>query len=208
MVESFQTESFEERKSQNLGFGDFVKGRLLWVSLPFTLGGAALLVGRLTKHRMFPLDGTPMITTKIYDTLVKKGFGKLTGEKLEINEVDRLSFITRWFADPKDQVQAAKHTWNFLKGFEVGAIPAIYMLWRNKEEKKLDLVPAYDRLKKLNELKPSDEELAAENASLKQQLAFVQSREAPSTEASPVLHLADASHEGRVADGPARERAV
>lgn len=209
MVESFQTEPLEERKSQKLTFLDFGKEKLFWGLLPFALGGATLLTGHLTKFSLKPvLDGSPTIIAKGWNWLTNGALRKASGKVLTAADqeafYDSLLFnFPRAFPEAiRDN--ARRHTWNFLKGFEIGAIPAVYMLWRKDEENRLDLLPAYDRLKKLGDLKPSDEELALENASLRQQLHFVEQKSASGLEASPRLHTAEATLEGTINASPER----
>ena len=202
MVETYQSHTrFEDRKSQHLGFGDYLK-EAAWNYLPTITSFGALAIGMVTKHKYFPLDGSPSLFQHGADVRTNKGFKKALGTEITIDEVQRLWFFTKWFS-PENQVNAAKNFWNFMKGAEVALPFVAYHHWRKGEKKRLDLTDTYESLTQLNDLKPTDAELAAENASLKQQLAFVEAPHGP----KPQLHASTAEHAGTLQHAPQQHRA-
>lgn len=206
MVETYRTaQPYEERKSQNLGVRGYAK-EVAWSLLPLMTGLAAMTFGKLTKQQVYPLDGSPDIFTKGYEFLFKKGVKDVTGNKLVIDEVERLSSLNFWLPDRESKLRFTHNFWNFIKGMEVGSIPLAIHLWRRQEGTRLDLTASYDRLRQLNDLKPTDEELFAENASLKQQLEYVQGHAKPhvpehsKTHPTPptTIHKNEAQLDGRL----------
>lgn len=205
MVDEFKSDqSFEKRKSQNLTFWDYAKDKMLWQYLPIAAGLLGLGIGRLRKGEgVFPIDGTPMITVKLQEKLFSKGVKHATGKEAETVK-EWFEPYTRFFHgnDKEKRERLEKDAWNVLKGLEFSSIPLIYHVWRSKESKKLDLEEASNRLQVISDIKPTDDELRTENASLKQQLEFVERQSGN----SPTKHIESASHAGKMQDAP--EQAV
>jgi len=197
MVDIYQPEPFEQRKSQNLSFWDYAKQSLFWGVLPILSGLATFALGRIGKYKIFPLDGSPIITISLYEKLFTKSTQYLTGIKSEIGEIERLHPYNLIFSDEK-RLQGTRDTWNFLKGLEIGTIPVIYHLWRNKEQERLDIVPVAERLKHLQPVKPSDEELRTENESLRLELA--------ATAPQARISAKDMQHDGKMEALPERAK--
>lgn len=194
-MEEFHTKPIEERKSRHLGVIDYIKGNA-WAFLPAASAVFGIAVGALTKQKVFPFDGSPMILQKLQEKLISKGSAKVLGTEIEkITDHERL-----WFIPERYRMQAAPHFWNGMKAMEFSALPALYMAWRHKEGQTLDLKDVSQKLLTLDNLKPSDEELTTENASLRQQLAFVREHKTPSVdEKLPTrLHAAQIERLGTV----------
>lgn len=196
MVDEFRSQPYDQRESQNLGARQYAK-EVLWGSLPLLSGVAALTFGLATKFksRFLFLDGSPSITYHVQEVLFNKASRHALGTHiLPTDEIARLDPFNR-IVPEANRLGFTRGFWNFTKGAEVGAIPTIYHFWRQQEKTRLDLVPSRDRLAAISAsgIKPSDEELRAENASLKQQLAYV-NRHAPSHQAHAF------QHEGTVAE--------
>ena len=191
MVDTYQAEPLKQRKSQNLTFLDYAKQSLFWGFLPLLAGLATFTVGRLGKQKIFPLDGSPTIFYSIYEKLFFKAAKHAAGVKIEISEVERLHPFNLIFS-PEKRLQGTHDIWNFLKGFEIGLIPSIYHLWRNKEQERLDIVPVVDRLKNIENTKPTDDDLREENAALRKQIDFF----VPTPEKKILSH--ELHHDGKV----------
>lgn len=190
MVDSYKGQPLEERTSQKLGWSGYMK-ELAYGLIPFGSAAAAIAFGKLTKQKIMPLDGSPDIFTKAQLFATKKTF---KGAKIDWDKMDLVPWLTVLYRNPEDKLRVTHNFWNGIKGFEFGAIPLAFHIWHRQEKQRLDLTSTYDSLKKLESLKPSDDELAAENASLKQQLEFVRSH--PETKVSQ-----QKSHEGTVQEG-------
>ncbi|MFN7402076.1 MAG: hypothetical protein ACK5ZH_02640 [Alphaproteobacteria bacterium] len=197
MVDIYQPEPFEQRKSQNLSFWDYAKQSLFWGALPILSGLATFTVGRLGKNKIYLLDGSPTIIYSAYEKLFLKTAKHTTGMKIEIEEVQRLHPFNLIFSS-ETRLARTKDTWNFLKGFEIGTIPFIYHLWRNKEQERLDIVPVAERLKHLQPVKPSDEELRTENESLRLELA--------ATAPQARISAKEMQHDGKMKSLPERAK--
>lgn len=192
MVDELKTQPIEERKSQKVGFSDYAKDKLFWGFLPLIAGAAGYALG---KARVFPLDGSPMILIK----LKTKAWGMIFGKEVEkqvAEDMKDLNFYLGGIKDDKQRLEVAKDIWNFLKTVEIAAIPSIYHLWKNKEGQNLELKDVAQKLKDVDAYKPSNAELAEENTSLRQQLAFVERENGK--EANTTLSASSATLEGKV----------
>lgn len=199
MVDSYKSEPLEKRPSQNLGWGSYMKEVAIGL-LPLATAAGAIAFGRLTKQRIGPLNGSPDIFTKGYEAVFKKGLHSSTGQKLVIDDLDRLPWLTALVEGKEAKLALTHDFWNGVKGLEVGTLPLFYRFWRHEEKKRIDLTSTYESLKSINSLKPTDDELRAENASLKQQLEYV--RSGPATR----IHADSAAKHGKIADAtPERE---
>ncbi|MES2983647.1 MAG: hypothetical protein V4735_00470 [Pseudomonadota bacterium] len=188
MVETYKSEPFEKRPSQNIRWVDYLKEVAIGLS-PFVAAAGAVVIGKLTKQKYIPLDGTPDIFTKMWLNLGQKTAHMTTGQKVDLKKVDLLPWLTVLYKDPADKLRVTHNYWNAVKGFEFGMIPVIFHVWRRQEKKRLDLTGTYDALKQISDLKPTDAELATENASLKKELAYAQrtaATPAPSIDAASV----------------------
>lgn len=189
MVDELKTKPIEERKSQKVGFSDYAKEQLFWGLFPFIAGAGGYLLG---KARIFPLDGSPMILSKLSLKLFSMPLGAAE-KKQAVEELNELKFYLGHLPDAQRK-ELAKDIWNFLKTFEVAAVPSLYFLWKKKEGQNIGMRDVAQELLQVDAYKPSDAELAEENASLRQQLAFV--RQEARTAVSP----ADATLEGKIAE--------
>lgn len=213
-MEEFRTKApFQERKSQNLTFWDFAKDKLFWQYLPLIAPIIGFAIGRIpradpTKSGIFPFNGSLPIIPHIYEKLFIKGAEKLANIRIGPG-AERLEEYTRLIhGDNATKRLRLEHDfWNVVKAFEVTSIPLIYHHWRNKESRKLDLEDACARLEKISYIKPNNEELRADNASLAAQLAFVEGQQ----KASPVLPLkqpADIAYDGKLRGEIVQEKAL
>lgn len=190
MVETYKGQPLEERPSQKLGWPDYLK-EVAFGLIPLATAAGALLFGKLTNQKVMPLDGSPDIFTKGWLLMTKKSVKAATGKTIDWDKIDLIPWLTLLYKNPADKLRVTHNYWNAIKGFEFGAIPLAFHIWHKKEKQRIDLTSTYDSLKKLESLKPSNEELAAENASLKQQLEFVHTH--PETK---IAH--HKSHEGTI----------
>lgn len=200
-METYKPQPLEERKSQNLNFWDFTKEKLFWVALPFVTAGAAFLFGKVTKYKVWPLDGSPDIVSSLY----AKGT-KLLTQKHNIKggeEVEKWINDGAWAGGIIEQFGGSnKGTWrknyfNLVKGAEVAIPFSAYFLWNKEEGNRLDLEDAGNRLKKLQILKPSDAELAQHNEAMRRELAFVaQAENAPMS----TIEKSGVEYQGRVSE--------
>lgn len=197
MVDEFKSDqAFEKRKSQNLTFWDYAKDKMLWQYLPIAAAAIGFTIGRMRGGKgIKPLDGSPMITYQLQEKLLQKGSSKILNEEVELEE-EKLIAITRFFRgeNKTNRLRLEHDLWNIFKGVEFSSIPLIYHVWRNKEAKKLDLEEASNRLQVLSDIKPTDDELRTENASLKQQLDFVQRQSGE----EPTKQVDSMSHSGKI----------
>lgn len=198
MVESYKSQPIEERPSQKVGWGDYMKEVAIGL-IPFVTAGAAIAFGKLTKQKIFPLDGSPDLLTKGWMMLTNKTLRNTQAIDRDIQQTEWVWWLTAGQRTPEDKLLVSKHWFNGVKGFEFGAIPVLFHLWGKKEKQRLDLTSTYESLKDINTLKPSDADLAAENASLKQQLEFVHTH--PQTS----VHVATSNHQG-ILHAPTLER--
>lgn len=206
-METYKPQPLEERKSQKLTFWDFTKERLLWVVLPLVTGGAAMLFGKVTKFKIFPLDGSPDLVSTLWAQGVKF-FTK--------NNVKEGEEIVKWIKDggwvgeainnfgaKEKQALLRKYYFNFIKGAEVATPFSAYFLWHKKEGNRLDLQDAGDHLKHLQTLKPTDEELAMQNEVMRREIQFAAGQ---GTIPPSVIDNVSAEHQGKLAGAP-KERA-
>ena len=199
---------FEQRKSQNLTFKDYAKDTLLWAALPILTGALTFIGGRISRNhfnnKIWPLDGSPTMFYTMYEKAFKHVGEKVAGEKLVIDEVQRLDPYNRIVPEAQ-RLNFTRDIWNFMKGTEIALFPTAFHFWKREERTRLNLKPAHDRLKVISASVPTDEELKADNASLREQLAHVEKK---SGVGAPFTALAGGSvhHDGVLADGVARER--
>lgn len=209
-MEEFRTDTpLEKRKSQNLNFWDFAKDKLFWQYLPLIAPAIGFGIGRLRGRKgIFPLDGSPSILYKLQEATIFKVFGK--NEELK---KEPLRLYTEFFYPGDDELATAKRLalqkdlWNIIKTLEITSIPLAFHLWRNKQSKKLDLEDACGRLEKISYVKPTSDELRAENASLAQQLAFVEGTEKGTPE-KPTQQTANMNYDGKLHAGLSRENSL
>lgn len=196
-MEEFHAKPPSERKSQHLGPVDYIKDNA-WAYLPLASVIAGVGIGATAK--VFPFNGHLPITIQAQEWAWKKLFSKGGVELGEITNSQRFWGLPSKYADP-----LAPHVWNGVKAAEFAGLPFLYLLWRKKEGQQLDLQDVSQKMLALpKDIKPTDAELAEENASLRQQLTFVREQNAtPTTQ----LRATDAELDGKVEE-PARARAV
>lgn len=195
-MEELKPQPQEDRKSQNLHFGDYAKERLVWAALPLATGAAAVAFGRVTKNTVWPLNGSPDLITSLHALASKKFLGEQNKD------------ITQWIKDGAyagDLINALggakKDEWrkdffNFSKGAEVAVPFSAYHLWHKKEENRLDLQDAAVKLKALDDLKPSDADLRQQNEVMRKEIAFAARQGGPTA----AVDAESLRHEGRVAE--------
>ncbi len=172
MVETYKSTPLADRPSQKLGWGDYLKEVAIGL-IPLGTAAGAIAFGKFTKQKFFPLNGSMDLLTSTYAKLIEKTTKATHGKALKIDQVHWTPFLSAFGRTKEEKLRISQHYFNGFKGFEFGAVITLFHHWRKSEKKRLDLTSTYESLKPINDLKPSDDELRTENASLKQQLAYV-----------------------------------
>ncbi len=213
-MEEYKSDTpLEDRKSQKLTFGNFVKDAMVWQYLPLVAGVVGFTWGRLGKagklpKNGFPFDGSPTIVQKGWEYVAEKIAGKVVGKAASKNmaeglkeiKEERLEFITRPIHgnDKEARISLQSDIFNTVKALEFSAVPLLYHLWRNKEDKKINLEEASNRLHAIQTVKPTDAELRVENASLEQQLAFIERQRGEHPHGISMKISPERAHEGKI----------
>ncbi len=203
-METYKPQPLEERKSQKLTFWDFSSDKLFWGVLPLATSGAAMLLGKITKFKIWPLDGSPDILTTLYaygtkfftkgalKEEVSESTAKWVKDGMWVGElIDKFGGVK----EKRDLLR--KYYFNFVKGAEVATPFSAYFLWHKKEGNRLDLEDAGNRLKKLQTLKPSDTELAEQNEAMRRELDFAARME---NIPPAIIDKSGAEHHGTLAE--------
>lgn len=175
-MERLETHALDLDKDERLGKFAYAK-QVAWLLSPLIAAVGFIAAGRLTGQKLPFLNGhAPLLLW-----MQEKGalfVGKRAGMesvKDAVKNIEKLSHAERQFLRyPYLPLKIADDVNNAIRGFEFGSILLGYRLWTQKEGKRLDLVPTLDRLKKLDYKKPTDDELRAENESLKAQIEFLE----------------------------------
>jgi hypothetical protein len=204
-VETYKTQPIKERKSQKLNFWDFTKEKLFWVALPFMTAGGAMLIGKLTKFKIWPLDGSPDLLSTIYAKGTKffaEKHGLKGGKEVE-DWLKKGAFagdiIEEFGGESKEKMR--KYYFNMVKGAEVATPFSAYFLWHKKEGNRLDLEQAGDALKTMQTLKFTDAELAERNEAMRRELEFANTPGNPPA----IIDKAGLEYHGRVTE-PLKQR--
>lgn len=205
-METFKPQIRDQESDKRLGYWAFSKELLLSLS-PIILTAGAVALGRITQHRIWPLDGSMPITMWIKNKVFSKMFSKAIDKEVQLFANNR-----QWYEPLFEAVgvtytdKRGKDMSNAIKALEVSVIPLAYRVWNHQEGKRLSLTESYGRLEKLEHLKPSDDELREQNASLKEQINFLDRPDAAEkllqASAPSKIQAGDAVHRG-VIDAPA-----
>lgn len=146
----YQPIPYEERPSQKVTWGDYLRKHVSLLLLPIALAGVGYMVGKNIK--MTPISEETKKSGGIlhaYQTYMQMQFG----------------------SENKGQLFAAY-------GSKIGVIISAFLAWKKKEQKRLEVSDVVESVKEIAPLHQTNEDLEKDNALVKKMIAFEQEKQA------------------------------